>query len=66
MTDSPLGSMSTPDLVLSLIPGPLIVAYLVAMLSTITLPVALAAGSLPAAGLVGYALFWEPPVEKQN
>ena len=58
-----LGSVSTHDLVLSLIPGAIATAVFVAFLGVVSLPVAIAAGSVPASGAIGYALFYAPPVE---
>lgn len=61
---APLGSLSTPDLVLSFIPGPLLLALVVGLLFGVPLTAALAAGSLPSAAAIGYALFYSPPVEE--
>lgn len=58
-----LGSLSTPDLVLSFIPGPLVVALLAVVLLGVPLTTALVAGSVPASAAIGYALFYAPPVE---
>ena len=58
-----LGSLSTPDLVLSFIPGPLGVALLAGVLLGVPLTMALAACSVPASAAIGYALFYAPPVE---
>jgi hypothetical protein len=63
---SGFGSLSTHDLVLSLIPGPLLVAVAVAVFSGVDLAVALAAGSLLASVAIGYALFYDPPVETET
>lgn len=61
ITRSRLGPFDRPDLVLSLIPGPLLVAALVAVQFGLSLPLALAVGSLPAGLVTAYALFYEPP-----
>ena len=66
MTEFDLGSLSTPDLVLSFIPGPLLLALVAVGLLGVSTHVALAAGSLPATGAVGYALFLEPPVDGES
>lgn len=66
MTEFDLGSLSTPDLVLSLIPGPLLLALLAGGVLGISTPLALAAGGVPASGAVGYALFLEPPVDEES
>jgi hypothetical protein len=62
MAEFDLGSLSTPDLVLSFIPGPLLLALIAGGVLGVSTPVALAAGGVPASGAVGYALFLEPPV----
>lgn len=56
-----LDSVSRPDLVLSFIPGPLLVAVLGSVVLGVPLALALAAGSLPAGVAMGYALFYAPP-----
>jgi hypothetical protein len=66
MAEIDLGSFSTPDLVLSLIPGPLLLALLAGGILGVSTPTALAAGGLPASGAVGYALFLEPPVDDET
>ncbi|MFB6143112.1 MAG: hypothetical protein ABEJ30_07195 [Halorientalis sp.] len=58
-----LGSVPTPDLVLSFIPGPLLVAVLVAFLLGVPLTLAVAAGSVPSMAAMAYALFYRPPIE---
>ncbi|RXK47500.1 hypothetical protein EAF64_16595 [Halorientalis pallida] len=55
--------MSRPDLVLSAIPGPVALAAVLGVLLGVPLSVALAVGSLPSSAVVGYALFYRPPVE---
>lgn len=49
------------DLVLAAIAVPMVVAGLVGVVSSLAISTALAAGSLPATGSLGYALFYEPP-----
>lgn len=49
------------DLVLATIAAPMVVAGLVGLVSSLAMSTALAAGSLPATGSLGYALFYEPP-----
>ena len=49
------------DLVLVAIAVPIVVAGLVGLVSSLAISTALAAGSLPAIGSLGYALFYEPP-----
>jgi hypothetical protein len=63
MAVSDSGFLSTPDLVLSFIPGLLLAAMLAVGVFGVSTHLALAAGSVPAAGAVGYALFWEPPTD---
>jgi hypothetical protein len=63
ISDTRLGQVSEPDLVLSFIPGPLVVAVVVGFLVGVPLSLALAAGSLPASAAMGYALFYAPPDE---
>ncbi|MDG5778968.1 hypothetical protein VB779_00030 [Haloarculaceae archaeon H-GB11] len=50
-----------PDLVLALIPSLLSLAWLVGLMSSISMGTAMAAGSVPASGAIGYVLFYEPP-----
>jgi hypothetical protein len=49
------------DLVLATIAAPMVIAGLVGLVSSLAMSTALAAGSLPATGSLGYALFYEPP-----
>lgn len=63
MSEFDVGSISTPDLVLSFIPGPLLLALVAVGVLGVSAPVALGVGSLPASGAIGYALFLEPPVD---
>lgn len=48
------------DWVLALIPIPLVLGLLAAVVSSLSLAVGVGAGSVPASGLVGYALFRTP------
>lgn len=61
ISDVQFGSVSTPDLVLSFIPGPILLGLVVGLTLGIPLTVALAVGSVPAAAATGYALFYAPP-----
>lgn len=62
MTDVALPpSISRHDLLLTVIGVPLVVAALAAAVFPISLRLALAAGSMPAGGGLGYALFYRPP-----
>ena len=58
---SPSGSLATADLVLVAIALPLVVASLVGVLYSVRLALAVGAGSVPACGTLGYALFYDPP-----
>lgn len=49
------------DLVLATIAAPMVIAGLVGLVSSLAMSTALAAGSLPATGSLGYALFYQPP-----
>jgi hypothetical protein len=53
-------SLSLADWLLALIPVPLLVGTVAGLVSSLSLAVAVGAGSLPATGLVGYALFFHP------
>lgn len=53
--------VSRHDLVLAAIALPMVLAGLVGALFPVQLTVALGAGSVPASGGVGYALFFGPP-----
>ncbi|MFB6087603.1 MAG: hypothetical protein ABEJ85_03690 [Haloarculaceae archaeon] len=55
------GSLSTADAVLAVIPAWLVVAALVGAAFSLSLWTILAAGSVPATGTIGYALFYNPP-----
>ncbi|MFY4813904.1 hypothetical protein [Haloarcula argentinensis] len=56
------GSPSMPDLVLASIALSMLLASLGAVVTSISFVTALSAGSLPATGSIGYALFYDPPV----
>lgn len=53
--------LATADLVLLAIAVPMVVASLVGLLNSVQLAVAMGAGSVPASGTIGYALFYDPP-----
>ncbi|MEF8828997.1 MAG: hypothetical protein V5A49_08170 [Haloarcula sp.] len=55
------GPPSMPDLVLASIALSMLLASLGAVITSISLVTALSAGSLPAGGSIGYALFYNPP-----
>lgn len=55
-----------PDLLLAAIGVTMSGALLVAQLFAVTIATALAVGSIPAAGGVGYALFVSPPGEEHG
>jgi len=59
-------SVTRHDLLLVGIAVPLLLAGAVGALSPIGLPVALGAGSIPASGSMGYALFYRPPSDGRN
>ncbi len=63
ISEHPFGSVSRPDLVLSAIPGPVALAALLGALLGVPLSLSLAAGSVPSSAVVGYALFYRPPVD---
>ncbi|AEM56083.1 hypothetical protein HISP_02370 [Haloarcula hispanica N601] len=56
------GSLSMPDLVLASIALSMLLASLGAVVTSLSFVTALSAGSLPATGSIGYALFYNPPV----
>jgi len=60
ISDRPLG-VARPDLVLSFVPGPLVLAAGLGVLFGVPLWLALAVGSVPASLAVGYVLFYRPP-----
>ncbi len=45
--------------------APMIVASLAAAVTSVQLGLALGAGSVPASGTIGYALFYDPPGTEQ-
>jgi len=49
------------DWLLALIPAPLIAGLAVGILSSLSIATTVGAGSVPATGLVGYALFYSGP-----
>ncbi|MFB6151657.1 MAG: hypothetical protein ABEJ40_07615 [Haloarculaceae archaeon] len=53
--------LSTNDAVLAAIPAWLLVAAAAAVPASVSVGTALAVGSLPASGTIGYALFYDPP-----
>ena len=53
--------LATADLVLVAVALPMILATLVGLVHSVQLGVALFAGSVPASGTIGYALFYDPP-----
>lgn len=56
-----LASLSAPDLVLACIAVAMLLATVGGLLTSFSVAVALGAGSIPAGGSVGYALFYNPP-----
>lgn len=54
-------SLATADLVLLAMAIPLVLASIVGAIFSVQLAVAMGAGSLPASGTLGYALFYDPP-----
>ncbi|MDS0282228.1 hypothetical protein [Haloarcula onubensis] len=61
MTDSP--SLSPADLVLASIAIVMALAAFGAVATSLSVAVAMAAGSIPATGSIGYALFYNPPTD---
>jgi hypothetical protein len=55
------GSVSRYDLLLAMIALPVALAGVVGAVTTLAMSTALAAGSVPASGGIGYALFVEQP-----
>lgn len=53
-------SLSVADWLLALIPVPLVLGLAAGVVSSLSLAAAVGAGSVPATGLVGYALFSLP------
>jgi hypothetical protein len=63
-TDGGIGSVATPsryDLLLALLPVPLLVGALVTTLFSVPEPLGIGAGAVPSALLLGYALFGAVP-----
>jgi hypothetical protein len=58
------GELATADLVLVAMALPLLVASLAGLVSSVQLGLAMGAGSLPASGTLGYALFYDPPASE--
>jgi hypothetical protein len=58
---SRVASLSRHDLLLVAIALPLVLASLVGVLLPVGMSAALGAGSVPATGSLGYALFYDPP-----
>ena len=59
MTDT----LSTADFVLASIALVMAVAAFGAIATSVSVAVAMAAGSIPATGSIGYALFYNPPTD---
>ena len=59
----PDGSLTRHDLLLATIALSLAVAGIVGLVLPVGMSLALGAGSVPATGSMGYALFYRPPVE---
>jgi len=53
--------LAPADWLLALIPAPLVAGLAVGVLSSLSLAATVGAGSVPATGLVGYALFYAGP-----
>ena len=54
-------SLTAADAVLAAIPTTLLVVLLAGLAVSLSIRTALALGTLPASGTIGYALFWNPP-----
>ena len=63
---NPNGSLTRHDILLAAIALPLVVAGALGALLPVGMSLALGAGSVPATGSLGYALFYRPPVETTN
>lgn len=61
MTDAT--TLSTADLVLASIALTMALAACGAVATSLSVVVAMAAGSVPATGSIGYALFYNPPTD---
>jgi len=57
-------SVSRYDLLLAMIALPVAIAGVLGAVSTLAMSTALAVGSVPATGGIGYALFVEQPTER--
>jgi len=53
--------LSTPDAVLATIALTMAIAAFGAVATSLSVAVAMGAGSIPATGSIGYALFYNPP-----
>ncbi len=60
----PATAPSRHDLLLAVIAAPLVLAGVLSAALPISLPLALAVGSVPAGSGLGYALFWRPPAAR--
>ncbi|MCU4800424.1 hypothetical protein OB920_08590 [Halobacteria archaeon HArc-gm2] len=60
---SPSVPIATADVVLAAVALPMVLATLVGLFYSVQFAVALGAGSVPAGGTIGYALFYDPPNE---
>jgi hypothetical protein len=58
-------SLSTADLVLGIIGVVMALSAVGAIGTSLSIVTALGAGTVPAAGTVGYALFYDPPVSEE-
>ncbi|WP_435076237.1 hypothetical protein [Halococcus sp. AFM35] len=54
-------TVAPADLLLTTLPALLLAGWAAGVLSALSVSVALAIGTLPALGIVGYALFYDPP-----
>lgn len=54
-------TVAPADLVLIALPALLVAGWIGGVLSSVSLPAALVAGTLPALATLGYALFYDPP-----
>ena len=62
----PTDSLTRHDILLATIALPLVVAGALGALLPVGMPLALGAGSVPATGSMGYALFYRPPGENAS
>jgi len=63
--DSEATDLRTADAVLAVIPASLLLSVVVALALPFSWGTALAAGSVPATGSIGYALFYDPPTARE-